>query len=141
MIIEHWSQRNPNPTIPLTVIALFYFQHIHLWAKSQKHQHVKTGGFNFRSSWPCHGHIFKGRGQIQIFRSGHYAKSLVMWCIKGVGSNHVEIEQKKLYVYIADMAEWSKSMNRWLSDCCCSVSMLCFHIPSRENKKIVSSKI
>ena len=111
------------------VIALFYFQHIHLWAKSHKHQHVKTGGFNFRSSWPlniCHGRIFKGRGKIQIFRSGHYAKSLemwcikgvgyyakslVMWCIKGVGSNHVEVEQKKLYLYIADMAEWSKTLN------------------------------
>ena len=57
------------------------------------------------------GHYAKNLVMCCIKGVGHYAKSLVMWCIKGVGSNHVEVEQKKLYLYIADMAEWSKTLN------------------------------
>jgi hypothetical protein len=38
----------------------------------------------------------------------------------------------KLYLYIADVAEWSRVLDIRLSDWCCSVSMVWVQIPSRE---------
>ena len=46
-----------------------------------------------------------------------------------------------LYFNIADVAEWSWALDIRLSDWCCSVSMVWVQIPSREEQKVVSSKI
>jgi hypothetical protein len=53
----------------------------------------------------------------------------------------VTLRLLKLYLYIADVVEWSRALNIRLSDWCCSVSMVWVQIPSREEQKIVSWKI
>ena len=40
-----------------------------------------------------------------------------------------------------DVVEWSRALNVRLSEWCCSVSMGCVQIPSREEQKFDSSKI
>jgi hypothetical protein len=50
---------------------------------------------------------------------------------------------KYIYIYIfgADVVEWSRAMDIRLSDWCGSVSTVCVQIPSREEHKFDSSKI
>jgi hypothetical protein len=40
-----------------------------------------------------------------------------------------------------DVVEWSSALDVWLSEWCCSVSMVWVQIPSREEQKFDSSKI
>ena len=40
-----------------------------------------------------------------------------------------------------DVVEWSGALDVRLSEWCCSVSMVCVQIPSREEQKFDSSKI
>jgi hypothetical protein len=48
-----------------------------------------------------------------------------------------------VYIYIngVDVVEWSRALDVWLSEWCCSVSMVWVQIPSREEQKFDSSKI
>ena len=47
-----------------------------------------------------------------------------------------------IYIYYrVDVVEWSRALDVRLSEWCCSVSMVWVQIPSREEQKIVSSKI
>ena len=42
-----------------------------------------------------------------------------------------------IYIYIADVVEWSRALDIRLSDWCCSVSMVWVQIPSREEQQFV----
>ena len=55
--------------------------------------------------------------------------------------DNVTLRLLKLYFYIADVDEWSGTLDIRLSDWCCSVSMVWVQIPSREEHKFDSSKI
>jgi hypothetical protein len=44
-------------------------------------------------------------------------------------------------IYILDVVEWSRALDVRLSEWCCSVSMVCAQISSREEQKFDSSKI
>ena len=52
----------------------------------------------------------------------------------------VTLRLLKLHFYIADVVEWSRSLDIRLSDWCCSLSMEQVQIPSREEQKFDSSK-
>ena len=53
----------------------------------------------------------------------------------------VTLRLLKLHFYEADVVEWSRALDIWLSEWCCSVSMVWVQIPSREEQKLDSSKI
>ena len=45
-----------------------------------------------------------------------------------------------IYIYIADLAEWSISLDIRISDWNCNISMMCVQNRSRENNNLLAQK-
>jgi len=50
--------------------------------------------------------------------------------------DNVTLRLLKLYLYITDVVDWARALDKRLGDWCCSVSLLGVQIPSREEQHL-----
>ena len=78
---------------------------------------------------------------VQTNKNDKYIYTCLMSISRFSLRDKVTLRLLKLHFYGADVVEWSRALDIWLSEWCCSVSMVWVQIPSREEQKFDSSKI